>query len=56
MIGGLDIKEQRRKLIVEKPSIVVGTPGRVKEMIERGWLSLEGINTLIIDEADKFCS
>ena len=30
-------------------------PGRIKEMIDKEWLSLASINTVIIDEADKFC-
>ena len=55
IIGGLDIKDQRRKLLIERPLIVVGTPGRVKEMIERQWIGFQDIDTVIIDEADKFC-
>ncbi|CDW91641.1 atp-dependent rna helicase [Stylonychia lemnae] len=56
VIGGLDIKEQRRKILVNKPNIIIGTPGRIKEMIiDREWLSLTALDTLIIDEADKFC-
>ena len=56
LIGGLDIKDQRRKLLVERPSVAVGTPGRIKEMIDKEWLSLDSsLDTLIIDEADKFC-
>jgi len=34
---------------------VVGTVGRVKEAIDRGYLSLEQVRLLVIDEADKFC-
>lgn len=55
VIGGLDIKEQRRKLLVDQPLVIVGTPGRIKEMIQREWLNLQELDTLIIDEADKFC-
>lgn len=55
LIGGLDAKEQRRKLLVEKPLVAVGTPGRVREFIDKEWLSLSELDTLIIDEADKFC-
>lgn len=55
-IGGLDIKEQRKKMLVCQAPIVIGTPGRVKEMlIDREWLDVSLLHTLIIDEADKFC-
>jgi superfamily II DNA/RNA helicase len=40
---------------VDRPALLVGTPGRVKEMLEKEWLSFETLDTLIIDEADKFC-
>ncbi|MCP3674292.1 MAG: ATP-dependent RNA helicase DbpA [Gammaproteobacteria bacterium] len=33
--------------------IVVGTPGRIVDHIERGRLSLENVNTLVLDEADR---
>jgi len=33
--------------------IVVGTPGRVEDHLRKGTLSLEHINTLILDEADR---
>ncbi len=37
-------------------AIVVGTPGRVIDHIERGTLKLEGIHTLVLDEADEMIS
>lgn len=33
--------------------IVVGTPGRIKEHLRKGSLSLDKINTLVLDEADR---
>ena len=33
--------------------IIVGTPGRIIDMIERGHLKVDKINTIILDEADK---
>jgi hypothetical protein len=33
--GGLDIKKQRQELKDNTPAIVVGTPGRIKQV--RGW-------------------
>ncbi len=37
----------------QKTHVVVGTPGRVLDHIERGTLSLEQIKYLVIDEADE---
>ena len=37
----------------QKTHVVVGTPGRVLDHIERGTLTLEKISYLVIDEADK---
>lgn len=33
--------------------IVVGTPGRIMDHMERGTLNLESLNTLVLDEADR---
>lgn len=37
-------------------AIVVGTPGRVIDHMERGTLKLDGIHTLVLDEADEMIS
>lgn len=37
----------------QKTHVVVGTPGRVLDHIERGTLTLEKVNYLVIDEADE---
>ncbi len=33
--------------------IVVGTPGRIQDHLKRGTLVLDGLNTLVLDEADR---
>lgn len=33
--------------------IIVGTPGRVQQHLDKGTLSLNGLNTLVLDEADR---
>ena len=33
--------------------VVVGTPGRVMDMMRRGKLDLSGLKTLVLDEADE---
>jgi ATP-dependent RNA helicase DbpA len=50
--GGVPVRGQRASL-ENGAHIVVGTPGRVMDLLERGYLTLEGLNTLVLDEADR---
>lgn len=50
-IGNVNIERQITKL-KEKPNIIVGSPGRVLELIKRAKISAHTIKTIIIDEAD----
>ena len=50
--GGVSMEDQIDKLNTGC-DIIVGTPGRVIDMIERGHLKVDLIQTLILDEADK---
>ena len=49
--GGVSINEQRRKL--ERTNIIVGTPGRLLDLLNRGMLSLDTVHTVVLDEADR---
>ncbi|MBT4384196.1 DEAD/DEAH box helicase [Candidatus Peregrinibacteria bacterium] len=49
--GGSSMYDQIRK-IDGGAQIVVGTPGRVKDMIKRGKLKLQNVKWLVLDEAD----
>ena len=50
--GGASMEVQIRRL--EKGAdIIVGTPGRVKDMINRGILNLSKIKIMVLDEADR---
>ncbi|WP_261806580.1 DEAD/DEAH box helicase [Lapidilactobacillus luobeiensis] len=50
--GGSDISRQIRNL-KKKPQILVGTPGRLLDHINRHTAKLDGIKTIILDEADE---
>ena len=52
LIGGSSMQEQLRDLR-EIPSVVIGTPGRIKDHIERGSLDLSGFNVVTLDEVDR---
>lgn len=51
-IGGAHIMEQMRSL-ARNPSFVIGTPGRLKDLIERKKLDLSGFNNIVLDEVDR---
>jgi ATP-independent RNA helicase DbpA len=52
LVGGATMRPQRDSL-EHGAHIVVGTPGRIMDHIERGSLKLDSINTLVLDEADR---
>jgi len=52
LIGGDSMFRQFKQLDAG-PRIIVGTPGRIRDHIERGSLSLEVADFLVIDEADR---
>jgi superfamily II DNA/RNA helicase len=51
--GGHPTSEEHRSLQYNKPQLVVGTPGRILDHIEKGNIDPSTITTLIIDEFDK---
>lgn len=52
LCGGVPLRGQRASL-ENGAHIVVGTPGRVMDHLARGYLNLESLNTLVLDEADR---
>lgn len=56
LIGGANGRRQADKLKKDKPHIVVGTLGRVLTMLDGGDLKLNGLQTVIFDEADAMLS
>jgi len=49
--GGMSINEQIRKL--GRTNIIVGTPGRLLDLLQRKSLSLDTLQYVVIDEADR---
>ncbi|WP_139368187.1 DEAD/DEAH box helicase [Priestia abyssalis] len=50
--GGQDISRQIRSL-KKNPHIIVGTPGRLLDHINRKTMRLQDVNTVVLDEADE---
>jgi ATP-dependent RNA helicase DeaD len=55
VFGGQPIREQTEQLR-SSPHIAVGTPGRVMDLIRRGWLPLHDARFVVLDEADEMLS
>ena len=51
-IGGSHLHKQIMTL-KRKPEFVIGTPGRIKDLIERGALDLTFFNNIVLDEVDR---
>ena len=52
IIGGVNMERQIRDLR-RNPQIVVGTPGRIKDLVERRELNLRQYQTIVLDEVDR---
>ncbi len=52
VVGGMNVDRQIRDL-KRRPHVVIGTPGRLKDLIERRALQLKNMTTLVLDEADR---
>jgi ATP-dependent RNA helicase DeaD len=51
-VGGMDMRDERRALD-RGAHIVVGTPGRLRDHIQRGSLDMTGLRAIVLDEADE---
>ncbi len=51
-VGGTNIDRQIRDL-KRRPQVVIGTPGRLKDLMNRRVLNLDHIKELVLDEADR---
>ena len=51
-VGGMDYRTEKRAL-ERGAHIVVGTPGRLRDHIERHSLDLSGLRAVVLDEADE---
>ncbi|MGJ7494942.1 ATP-dependent RNA helicase DbpA [Variovorax sp. RT4R15] len=52
LCGGVALRGQTARL-EHGAHIVVGTPGRIMDHLDRGNLNLEALNSLVLDEADR---
>ena len=55
VVGGTNMDECRRKLN-SYPQVIIGTPGRVLDMLQRRCIFTDNLHTLVFDEADEILS
>lgn len=54
LVGGTNIGRQISQ-VQRKPHVIIGTPGRIKDLMNRGILRLDNVKTFVLDEADRMC-
>ena len=52
LTGGASYRDEHRALAARTP-VIVGTPGRILDHVERATLDLSGIGAVVLDEADR---
>jgi ATP-dependent RNA helicase RhlE len=51
-IGGTSVNEDMRRLR-KRPHVVIGTPGRIADLVDRGALPMDKFEVLVLDEFDR---
>jgi len=53
MFGGIPIQTNKTTLEKDKPHIIIGTPGRILQLVEEKTLDLKHLKHFVLDECDK---
>jgi ATP-dependent RNA helicase UAP56/SUB2 len=53
LYGGMPVKDQEKLLKETPPHVVVGTPGRIEQLVKTGHLKLDKLKHFILDECDS---
>jgi ATP-dependent RNA helicase RhlB len=53
VFGGMDYQKQKRRITERPVDMIVATPGRLIDFYEHGYLRLDKVESLVIDEADR---
>ena len=52
IVGGMNIARQISD-VKRGPQVIIGTPGRLKDLVKRGVLKLHNVEVVVLDEADQ---
>lgn len=53
VVGGMPIGKQIANLKRNNPSFIIGTPGRIKDLSDRGHIHFKTFNNVVLDEVDR---
>jgi len=53
LFGGIPVQTNKATLEKDKPQIVIGTPGRILQLVEEKALDLKQLKHFVLDECDK---
>ena len=53
VVGGMDLKKQREKILAGPVDVLIATPGRLIDFVDRRDINLGAVEVLVIDEADR---
>ena len=56
LIGGTSVADDVREMNLKKPHIIIGSPGRVYDLMQRGNIDTKSLNLIVMDEADELLS
>tara|TARA_Y100000816_G_scaffold248486_1_gene197646 strand:- start:34 stop:1236 length:1203 start_codon:yes stop_codon:yes gene_type:complete len=56
LIGGSSVEKDKDLLENETPHVVIGTPGRINDLIRRRYLKTNKLSLIVLDEADEMLS
>jgi translation initiation factor 4A len=55
-VGGTPVTDDRINIDEQNPHMVVGCPGRIFDLIRRGFLDVRNVKIFVVDEADEMLS
>ena len=56
LVGGTSVELNKKELTNNTPHLIVGTPGRIHDMIRRKYLKTDNAEVIVLDEADEMLS
>ena len=55
-VGGTPVMDDRKSIEEQNPHVVIGCPGRIFDLIRRGYLDVRSVKIFVVDEADEMLS
>jgi translation initiation factor 4A len=56
LVGGTSVHSDIQSIIKDNPHVIIGSPGRVYDILQRNIINIKKINVIVLDEADELLS